>query len=163
MSEALQKMLSLFFKYFENNDKDMMKLYYQLLSKHEQAFVKRRLMDLIATRDKSYKFPAVSEILRPLLNSRKEHFWKLLNDHLKDPYVKIPDELRNTLYILRKFLDVPINRTEYAMSKIKDQFFENKYDEFNLFLEGKIKIPALSSEVEKLKISLPKGIKELKA
>ena len=159
MSESLQKMLSLFFKYFENNDQDMMKLYYQLLSAHDHSFVKRRLMDLIATRDKSYKFPAVSEILRPLINSRKEHFWKLLNDHLKNPHESMPDHV----FALKRFLEVPHNRTEYAMAKIKDQFFEHKYDEFKLYLEGEIKIPSLTAELRKYGIHPKDEIKQLES
>lgn len=157
MSESLQKMLSLFFKYFENKDKDMMKLYYQLLVKHDHSFIEGRLMDLIATRDKSYKFPAVSEILRPLLNSRKEHCWKLLNDHLKNPYERVPDHV----FALKRFLEVPHNRTEYAMAKIKDQFFEHKYDEFKLFLEGEIKIPSLTAELIKYGIQPKAELKQL--
>ena len=159
MSELLKKSLAIFFKYFEDNDQEMLKLYYTILSKEDISFVNDRLMEMITLRDKSYKTPAVSEILSPLRNARKEHVWKLLNDHLKNPHNAMPDHI----FALKKFLDVPYNRTEYAMGKIKDDFFEHKYDEFRLFLEGKIKIPSLSSELEKYDISLTQELKQLES
>mgnify|MGYP003135408014 CR=1 FL=1 len=155
----LKSELRKFFKYFEGPlDKEMFQIYHQALSKYPEGAVIARLHDLICNRDKTYKMPAISEIIAPYVNARKEHVWKRLMDHLKNPY----DEMSDDLYLLKKFLEVPVNRTEYAMSKIKDQFFENKYDEFRYFLEGKIKIPSLSKEIKKLGINT-ENIKQLEA
>tara|TARA_R110002012_G_scaffold314515_1_gene527347 strand:- start:2305 stop:2793 length:489 start_codon:yes stop_codon:yes gene_type:complete len=159
MSDALKKALALFFKYFENDDQEMLLLYYKLLSKEDVSFVEDRLMEMITLRDKSFKTPAVSEILSPLRNARKEHVWKLLNDHLKNPHNPMPDHV----FALKRFLDVPVNRTEFSMRKIKDEFFGHKYDEFRAFLEGRIKIPSLIKELRRYDISLTEELKQLEA
>ena len=159
MSEKLKKILSLFFKYFENKDKEMLQLYYKLLSEANDSFIEERLMFLMCNRDKKFKFPSLAEILAPLKNAEKENCWKLLNAHLKNPYDEVPDHI----YILKKFLEIPVSKSEYAMSKIKDQFFSHKYDEFRYFLEGKIKIPSLKSDLTKLGINLNEEFKKLES
>ena len=113
----------------------------------------------MCNRDKTFQFPSIAEILAPLKNAEKENCWKLLNDHLKNPYQDVPDHI----YILKKFLEIPVSKSEYAMSKIKDQFFSHKYDEFRYFLEGKIKIPSLKSDLKKLGINLTEELKKLES
>ena len=145
----LKSELRKFFKYFEGTlDKEMFLIYHQALSEYPEGAVIARLHDLICNRDKTYKMPAISEIIAPYVNARKEHVWKTLMAHLKNPYEPMPD----VIYLLKDHLEIPVNRTEYAMSKIKDQFFENKYHEFCLFLEDKLEIPALRAKMRKFKI-----------
>ena len=147
----LKSELRKFFKYFEGTlDKEMFQIYHQALSEYPESAVIARLHDLICNRNKTYKLPGVSEITAPYVNAEKDFVWKKLMDHLNNPYEPMP----NNMYLLKKHLDVPNNRTEYAMSKIKDQFYDYKYHEFKLFFEKKIDNPALRAIMRKFKIDI---------
>ena len=73
MSDKLKQCILLFFKYFENEDKEMMKLYHGLLSKHDERFIVKRLGQMMSTRNKTFKLPSISEIIAPKENAIKEN------------------------------------------------------------------------------------------
>ena len=159
MSVKIKQCIVIFFKYFENNDKEMMKLYYTMLSKHTETFVIKRLHHLIETRDKTFKLPSINEIIAPHINARKENVWKMLDNHLKDCYTPMPDHI----FVLKTFLDIPRNRTEYVMRKIKEDFLDHKYDEFMMFLWGDIQCPHILKELKKYNIDIKNEQKQLES
>ena len=149
MSNELQQAVALFFKYNENDDIEMMKLYCQLLSETSISFVKARLASLMKTRNKSYKMPSIAEILEPLTNSECQNAWETLMLSLKDPYEK---KTRNVISLIeylggRRRLN---NLSPVGREKLMEQFYKTKYEEFKLFLRGDIKIPKLTSNLNKI-------------
>lgn len=157
MSDKLKQCILLFFKYFENEDKEMMKLYHGLLSKHDERFIVKRLGQMMSTRNKTFKLPSISEIIAPKENAIKENVWRQLQSHLNNPYEQIPDHL----FVLKEFLNIPKNKNEFEMRKIHNDFMSEKYDEFQLFLSGDVKIPHLEKKLGQYGISLKESQKQI--
>ncbi len=135
----------------------MMKIYHGLLSKHDESFVVKRLGQMMSTRNKTFKFPSISEIIAPKENAIKDNVWRQLQSHLSNPYEAIPDYL----YVLKEFLNIPKNKNEFEMRKIHNDFLSEKYDEFNLFLSGDVKIPHLEKKLGQYGISLKESQKQI--
>ena len=142
-------MLAVFFKYFECDDVEMLKLYTQMLSDVKISYVKSRLSSIMKTRNKTYKMPSIAEILEPLTNAECQNAWETLMTSLKDPYEKKTRNIISLIEFLggRSRLN---NLSPTSKEKLMDEFHNKKYEEFKLFLKGEVKIPKLQANLNRI-------------
>ena len=56
-------------------------------------------------------------------------------------------------YCRKSHKNIPKNKNEFEMRKIHNDFMSQKYDEFQLFLSGDVKIPHLEKKLGQYGIS----------